>query len=315
MNTPLNRRDFLKYALTAAASVSVGTPSIAGDDNTSSSVPQRTLGSTGETVSLLCMGGYHVGVNSLSDSEAVGLMRTAADEGVTFFDNAWHYHGGRSERRMGKALKDGYRDKVFLMTKHHGRTPSKARKHLEQSLERLEVDTIDLWQFHELNSMKSVDRIYNSGVLEFVRTLQDRGTIRYVGFTGHKHPDVHREMIKRGFDWDTVQCPLNPLDYHYKSFTQNIVPLADENDIGLIAMKTLAFGSLPRNDIASARDCHRFVMSHPVSTICTGMESKQVLRQNLKTVREARAMEVDEMESILAKAKPEAKNGKHEWYK
>ncbi len=311
----VNRRKFLKYAISTAASVSVGSLSASGEEENKGSVPYRKLGSTGETVSLLCMGGYHVGVNSLSEKQSITLMRTAVDEGINFFDNAWHYHGGRSERRMGKALKDGYREKVFLMTKHHGRTPSKAQEHLEQSMERLQVDTIDLWQFHELKTKKAVDRIYNSGVLDYVQKLKDRGTIRYIGFTGHTRPAVHKAMIERGFSWDTVQCPLNPVDYHYRSFTRNIVPLVEKKNMGLIAMKTLVFGSLPRNNIASARDCHRFAMSHPVSTICTGMESMRILKQNLQTVREAEKMEVAEMEKLLAKTRSEAKNGKHEWYK
>ncbi len=310
----IKRREFLKYALTAAASMTVGGGSgVYGAEN---GIPYRSLGTTGEEVSLLCLGGYHIGVESLSEKESIRLMRTAIEEGVNFFDNAWHYHpDGRSERRMGKALQDGYRDGVFLMTKHHGRTPEKAKKHLQDSLERLQVDTIDLWQFHEVLQQDSVDRIYSSGVLDYVQELRDEGTIRYIGFTGHRRPHIHREMIERGFEWDTVQFPVNPLDYHHYSFSREIIPLANKHDIGIIAMKTLASGNLPQRNIMSAQECHRFAMSHPVSTVCTGMESMDELEQNLDTFKNMNPMDERDMDHLIASVEAEGQSGKHEWWK
>lgn len=308
----MDRRSFIQYALSTTASMSIGGWSAL--EASENDMPYRELGATGEQVSLLCLGGDHIGRPD-TDREAVRIMRTAIEEGVNFFDNAWHYNGGGCERRMGKALQDGYRDRVFLMTKHHGRTPGKAEQHLQDSLERLQVDTIDLWQFHHLASMSSVDRIYNSGVLEFAREMQRNGTIRYIGFTGHKHPRIHRAMIERGFDWDTVQCPVNPLDYHYHSFTREIVPLAVEKDIGVIAMKTLAAGNIPSHNLLSAPDTHRYVMSLPVSTICTGMESMSDLKQNLNTVKNKDPMDEQEIDQALNQVETEGSDGRHEVYK
>jgi len=234
-----------------------------------------------------------------SEEKAIKIMRMLIEEGCNFFGNAWHYTNGTSEERMGKALQGGYREKVFLMTKHHGRTPEKAKRHVQDSLRRLQVDTIDLMQFHHLKKMVEVERIYSSGVLDYMRELKKEGTIRYIGFTGHHDPRVHRAMIEGGFDWDTVQMPVNPLDYHYRSFTKQILPLAQENNIAVIAMKTLAAGRIPSRNIVSAPACHRYVMSLPVSTVCTGMESVDVLKQNLNTFKNTPPMGEEEIKTML----------------
>ena len=308
----IGRRSFIKYALSATASISIG--HLSSLDAAENGMPYRKLGTTGEKVSLLTLGGHHVGQPS-TDKDAIKIMRTAIENGVNFFDNAWTYHNGRSERRMGKALQDGYRDQVFLMTKVYARTPGRAKQQLQDSLERLQVDTIDLWQIHSVGEMSSVDQIYNSGMLEFMEEKRKEGTIRYIGFTGHDHPRPHRAMIERGFDWDTVQMPINPLDYHYRSFTKQILPLARKNDIGVIAMKTLAAGEIPSNGLVSAAKCHRYVMSLPVSTVCIGMETMDVLEQNLHTIKKKEPMGEKNIEELLRTTKPLARGGKHEHYK
>jgi predicted aldo/keto reductase-like oxidoreductase len=244
-------------------------------------------------------------------------MRTAIDEGINFFDNAWDYNGGRSEELMGKALLDGYRQKIILMTKHHGRDPKVAQQHLEESLKRLQTDVIDLWQFHEIDEEWEIERIYNSGVLDFAQKAKKEGKIKHIGFTGHFRPALHLEMIFRGFDWETVQMPINILDKHFLSFSNNVLPVAVEKNIGAIAMKTLAGppGVIPKEGIAKAEDAHRFVMTLPVSTVCSGMDSLEVLHKNLKTAREFKPMTEDEMTILLSGVIKYSMNGKYEGYK
>jgi predicted aldo/keto reductase-like oxidoreductase len=275
------------------------------------------LGKTGEKVSLLSVGGYNIGIEDmLSEKESIALMRMAVDEGINFFDNAWEYHEGGSEERMGKALQDGYRDKVFLMTKHHGREPKLAQKHLEDSLRRLRTDVIDLWQFHEIVKPDEPEMIYSSGALDFALKAKEEGKIRYIGFTGHKRPAYLVDMIKRGFEWDTVQMPVNVFDHHYYSFAQEVIPVAREKNIGIIAMKSLGGTvSFPRTGSVTIEECLRFAMTLPVSTLCSGMDSVKVLKENVATARAFAPMEKEEMASVLERTAPYAEDGKHEWYK
>jgi predicted aldo/keto reductase-like oxidoreductase len=218
---------------------------------------------------------------------------------------------------MGKALQDGYRKKILLMTKHHGHDPKTAQEHLEDSLRRLKTDFIDVWQFHEIDEFGEIVNIYSSGALDFATKARDEGKIRYIGFTGHYRPYMHLEMINRGFPWDTVQMPINVLDYHFRSFTNQVLPVAVEKNIGVIGMKSLTgtAENFIKNNIAKPEECIRFAMSMPVSTLCSGMDSMEVLRKNLDIARNFKPMAKDEMETLLAKTASHAANGKYEDYK
>ncbi len=310
---PISRRDFIKYSAASAAALSINGLPLPG--KTRNGVPYRKLGKTGLEVSILSIGGYSIGVDDLTEKESIHLMRTAIDEGINFFDNAWHYHSGGSEERMGKALQDGYRDKVILMTKHHGRTPEHARNHLEDSLRRLQTDHIDVWQFHELDEKWEVDSVYESGVLDYVLKAKEEGKIGHIGFTGHHRPAIHLEMIHRGFDWETIQMPVNVLDQHYYSFSNNVLPVAVERDIGVIAMKTLGGGRFHQEGIITPDEALRFAWSFPVSTVCSGMESMNMLEENIESTRNFQPMDEEEITDILKRTIQYAVGGEYEWYK
>lgn len=312
---PINRRDFLKFAAVCAALPLMPVPATAA---TIQGMPYRVLGATGEKVSLLCVGGFHIGQASVSDAEAESIIRHALDEGVNFLDNAWHYHNGVSERRMGKALKDGYRDKAFLMTKHQGRDGATAQEYLEDSLRRLDVDVIDLWQFHEVNAPDLPGRIHDEGALEYALKARDEGKIRYIGFTGHHIPAFLEEMIARGHAWDACQFPVNIFDHHFESFTQQVMPKAVEKNIGVIGMK--AQGGSPGNisneaGVCTPAECLRFAMMQPVATVCSGMDSMAVLKENIATAKVFKPFEKEELDALLARAEALAMTGEYEPYK
>ena len=280
-------------------------------------MPYRVLGKTGEPVSLLCLGGFHIGRPEQTDQESIAIMRRAVDEGVNFFDNAWQYHEGRSEERMGLALKDGYRDKVFLMTKHKGLDAATAQEHLETSLRRLQVDMIDLWQFHELVHPDQPRRIYENGAIDVALKAKDQGKIRYIGFTGHHINRTHLDMIERGFAWDTLQMPLNLFDYHFRSFQNNVLPVAAAKGMGVIAMKTL--GGSPANFLepgaVSAEECIRYAMDLPVSTVCSGMDSMALLETNLAIAKSFVPLTDEQRNALRERVRPHAAKGMHEVYK
>jgi aryl-alcohol dehydrogenase-like predicted oxidoreductase len=278
-------------------------------------VPLRPLGSTGERVSMLGLGGAHVG--RLADDRAgVDLVRAAIDMGVTFLDNAWEYHGGRSEEIMGKALADGYRSRAFLMTKHHGRDRVTADGHLEDSLRRLRTDVIDLWQFHEVIYQDDPDRIFASGGgIEAADRAKAAGKVRFVGFTGHKDPSILKRMLETGYAWDAVQMPLNVLDAHFRSFEKAVLPILVERGIGVLAMKTLAGGSLPGTGVVSVRDALSYVWSLPVSCLVSGMESTDMLETNVAIARSWRSMGEGRVQPLLERTRPLAAGGRLERYK
>jgi len=311
----MRRREFLKASAVAATGLTLGAaPATESRDG----MPYRTLGKTGEKVSLLCVGGFHLGQESVSEEEAIHIMRTAVDEGVNFFDNAWEYNQGRSEIRMGKALKDGYRDRVLLMTKHKGRDRATAQQQLEESLRRLEVDVIDLWQFHEIVHPDLPARIYGEGAIEYALEAREQGKIRYIGFTGHHMPAYLMEMIDRGFDWQTIQMPLNVFDHHFRSFEKEVLPAAVSKNLGVIAMKTLGGspGNIPGGSkAATVEECLRYAMSLPVSTVCSGMDSMPKLRQNLGVAKSFQPLEDQERTALLARTRPDALEGEFEPYK
>lgn len=306
----MNRRTFLGSSLAGAALL--GMPAWAEKRD---GMPYRDLGKTGEKVSLLCVGGYHIGVDTLSDEESIALMRASVDEGVNFFDNAWAYHNGRSEERMGKALKDGYRDKVFLMTKGQSWNAKDAERFLEDSLRRMDVDMIDLWQVHEVVRPELPGQIYSEGVLEYLEKAKEAGKIRYIGFTGHHLTSTHLEMIERGFPFDTIQMPMGVLDYHYRSFQDNVLPKALEKGIGVLGMKTLAGGGVQKSEAASVEECLRYSMSLPVSTVVSGMRTMDELKANIAAAKGFTPMDEAGMTALRERTKPAGNDGRFEAYK
>lgn len=276
-------------------------------------IPVRTLGSTGVTVTVIGVGGYHIGKDK-DPQLATRIIRTAIDEGITFMDNAWCYNDGESERFMGAALKDGYREKAFLMTKNHGRDAATFRRQLDESLKRLGTDWIDLLQFHEIIHEGEPDRIFSEGAIEEAVKARDEGKIRFIGFSGHRWPRLFEEMLAKDFDWDTVQMPLNLFDYHYRSFTKGILPILVERGIGVIAMKSLAGGKILETDI-SPREAISYTLSLPVHTLISGMDSLEILKTNMDIVRKWQPLSEDERGELLERIAPKAKGGKPEYYK
>ncbi len=309
----LTRRGFLQstaIGLCAGSLVPSAMAASGGGD-----IPTRPLGSTGVNVSILGLGGHHIG-RIRDDPQSVRLIRKAIDLGVTFLDNAWEYHNGRSEELMGKALKDGYRDKAFLMTKHHGRDKKTAMQHLEDSLRRLGTDVIDLWQFHEVVYDDDPKMIFApEGGIEAADLAKKQGKVRFIGFTGHRDPMLHLQMLAYGYPWDAVQMPLNVLDPHYKSFQKHVLPVLTRRNIGVIAMKTMGSGHVLRADVTTPQESFDYVWSQPVSTIVSGMESEQLLDANIALARSFQPMSAEAQAKLLEKTKEVAATGKYEPFK
>jgi aryl-alcohol dehydrogenase-like predicted oxidoreductase len=321
----MERRDFLKSA--AAASVTAAVSTNAQTTRTTASVKRaespnmiyRELGTTGERVSAIGMGGYHLGKQTEA-SESINLIHAGVDRGITFLDNCWDYNEGISEVRMGQALRNGYREKVFLMTKMDGRTAKEYNKQLEESLSRLRTDTIDLVQFHEIIRMEDPDRIFASGgAIEAAIAAKQAGKIRYIGFTGHKDPAVHLRMLetaqKHSFHFDTVQMPINVMDAHFRSFTNEVMPVALKQGIGILAMKT--FGDrfiLDSNTIQPIEALH-YGLTQPVSVVITGIDNMQVLDQAFEAARTFKPLDQAQISSLLARTAAAASEGKFELFK
>ena len=285
----------------------------------SSEMPYRTLGRTGEKVSVVGIGGAHIGFQN-DEKDSIKIIRTAIDNGINFLDNSWDYNNGNSEIRMGKALRDGYRNRVFLMTKIDGQTSESATEQLNESLKRLQTDTIDLLQFHEVIRMSDPERIFAPrGALESVLKAKKAGKVRYIGFTGHKSPAIHLKMLQtaseNSFIFDTVQMPLNVLDVHYNSFEKQVLPELVRNHIGVLGMKPLAEGAILRNKVATAVECLHYAMSLPVSVVITGCDSLAVLEQALKAARTYHPMSEQERSALLSKTVKASEGGKFEQYK
>lgn len=278
-------------------------------------IPKRALGSTGEMVSLLAVGGFHIGLPS-DPKVGIEIIRTAIDNGVNFLDNACCYHNGKSEEIMGEALKDGYREKVVLMTKNHGRDYNTFMKRLEQSLTRLQVDCIDVMQFHEVIHEDEPKRIFEDGAIDAALEAKKAGKIRFIGFTWHKYPSLFLEMLQKDFSWDTVQMPLNVLDHHFfRSFEKEILPKLIERNIGVIGMKSLAGGNLLRVNSIKPEECLRYTMSLPVSTVVVGMESMELLRRNLKIASGFVGLTEEAKANLFNRSKPFGVDGRHEPFK
>lgn len=269
---------------------------------------------------MLGLGGSHIGYSTMSDPLAVRIIRTAIDSGITFMDNSWGYHGGRSERRLGDALKDGYREKAFVMTKIDGRTRKEALKQLDESLRRLKSDSVDLLQHHEIIRFDDVDRIFSAGgALEGLVRAREAGKLRFIGFTGHKDPHIHLYMLeiakKHRFHFDTVQMPLNPMDAHFRSFQKLVLPVLVKERIGVLGMKPIAGGVLLRSKVVTAQECLRYALSLPTSVVITGIDSLRVLRQNLRIAAGFSPMTKAEVTRLLAKTARAASTGEYELFK
>jgi aryl-alcohol dehydrogenase-like predicted oxidoreductase len=282
-------------------------------------IPKRKLGRTGVEVSIIGLGGFHIG-QKLSEQDSIRLIRTAIDGGITFLDNCWDYNGGDSEVRMGKALSEGYRQKVFLMTKIDGRTRKAAADQLDQSLTRLRTEQIDLVQIHEVIRPTDPGRCFDEdGTINALIQARSAGKIRFIGFTGHKDPRIHLAMLHaasaHGFRFDTVQMPLNVMDAHYKSFRKDVLPLLVANQIGVLGMKSMGSGDILKSGVVTAEECLRYALSLPTSVVICGMDSFEVLEQNLRIARTFRPLEDAEMKSLLARTASAASAGEYEAFK
>jgi predicted aldo/keto reductase-like oxidoreductase len=311
----MDRRDFLKTAAGTTVLRSLGSKLY----GTADSFPQRVLGHTGEKVSLIGIGGYHIGKQS-DEQESIRIVRTALDSGVNFLDNCWDYNGGVSEIRMGKALRDGYRQKAFLMTKVDGQTRQAAEQQLEESLRRLQTDHIDLLQFHEVIRETDPARIFGlGGSMEAALAARKQGKIRYIGFTGHKSPNIHLKMLETAFahqfTFDAVQMPLNVMDAHYDSFEKKVLPVLLKHEIGVLGMKPMGDSIILRSKTASATECLHYAMNLPTSVVITGCDSLPILQQALDAARSFRAMGKEEVAQLLAKTASAAGKGEYELYK
>jgi predicted aldo/keto reductase-like oxidoreductase len=266
------------------------------------------------------MGGFHIGQPKLTEEESLRLVRSAIDGGITFMDNSWDYNQGQSEIRMGKALKDGYRQKVFLMTKLDGRTKEEASKQLNESLKRLQVDHIDLIQHHEIIRFDDADRIFaEGGAQEAVQEAKKAGKVRYIGFTGHKDPHIHLYMLevaaRHGFVPDTVQMPVNVMDAHFRSFTKLVLPKLVEQKIGVLGMKSMGDSIILKSGVVKAEECLRYALSQPTSVVITGIDKPEILQQALTVARDFKPMDKAEMAALLARTEKVAAQGQFELFK
>src|ERR1700733_16506 len=321
----MDRRDFLKTATVAAAG-SVASASVEGAQSSNGSrrpesthMIYRELGRTGERVSAIGIGGYHLGKQQDPD-ESIRLLRTAIDRGITFMDNCWDYNGGISEVRMGQALRDGYRQKVFLMTKIDGRDKNTAARQIEQSLGRLQTDVIDLLQFHEVIRLDDPDVIFApGGAIEAVQEARQAGKLRYIGFTGHKDPSVHLRMFetadKHAFHFDTVQMPINVMDAHFRSFLNGVAPVAQQHGTAILAMKTFGDPYILQNKTVTPIEALHFGLNSPAAVVITGIDSPAILDQAFEAVKSFRPMDQQQVTAILAKTKGAAMTGKFELFK
>ncbi|GAC1408242.1 MAG: aldo/keto reductase [Candidatus Velthaea sp.] len=286
-----------------------------------SEIPKRRLGRTNEHVSIIGLGGFHIGKPDIPDGDAIQLIHRAIDRGITFMDNSWDYNAGNSELRMGRALNvGGYRDRVFLMTKVDGRTKASFDEQFEQSLNRLLVDHVDLVQFHENIHANDADRIFApGGAFEAVLAAKQAGKTRFIGFTGHKSPELHLHMIelatKAGFTFDTVQMPLNVMDAHYRSFEKTVVPLARKLDMGVIGMKTFGDRFILDSGALDPIELLQYSMTVSGGTTVTGIDTPEVLEQAIAAATKFVPLDSAKMAELLGKTAALASSGATELYK
>jgi len=315
MNTE-TRRNFMKASAAALLAQQV----IAQTSSASATgMPTRVLGRTGVRVSIAGLGGWHIG-SIKDDNEAIRIMHTAINEGLTFFDNAWDYHDGRSEELMGKALSmESYRAKVFLMTKNCERDYAGSMKNLEDSLRRLKTDHLDLWQFHEMVYDNDPDWVFEKGGIKAALEARKAGKVRFIGFTGHKDPRIHLKMLGKPHDWDTAQMPINVMDPFYRSFEKEVVPECLKKNVGVIGMKGLGGGTDNGRFISHAGmtsdECYRYCLSRPVSVQIMGINSMALLKQDLALARAFKPLTADESKQLLSRVRDVAGDGRHELFK
>lgn len=285
-------------------------------EKNSGGIPIRPLGRTGVSVSILGLGGGHIGRAAIPQQEAVRLIQSGIDQGISFMDNAWEYHDGESEVRMGMAL-EGRRDKVVLMTKVCARDAKTAAAQLDESLTRLRTDVIDVWQFHEVNYDNDPQWLFGpDGAIDAAVKAKQAGKIRFIGFTGHKSPHIFRRMLDVDFDWDTVQMPVSVMDRHYRSFLDEVMPELTRRQIGCIGMKSLGGGGQTVLGAGlTAQECRRYSMSQEISVLVTGVESEQDLNQDLEIARNFTPMTAEEQKELLERVRPVAGDGRFEVYK
>jgi aryl-alcohol dehydrogenase-like predicted oxidoreductase len=285
-----------------------------------STTQYRSLGKTGERVSPIGLGGWHIGLPHVDEQLGFRIVRSAIDRGVTFMDNSWDYNEGASEIRMGRALRDGYRDKAFLMTKIDGRSKREATRQLNESLRRLQTDRIDLVQHHEVIRFDDPHRIFDAeGASAALLDAREAGKIRYIGFTGHKDPRIHLHMLEvakeHAFSFDTVQMPLNVMDAHYRSFEKLVLPELVKQNIGVLGMKSMGNGIILKSGTVTPLECLHYALSLPTSVVITGCDSMELLDQALDAVRTFRPMTVPQREALLAKTRAAAAHGEFEPFK
>ena len=332
----MDRRDVIK-GIGAGLGAAVGTAPVAAladaaaaaiRPTVTSRIPEhpamkyRTLGTTGERLSLIGVGGFHLAkpTSGTTNAEAIGIVHAAIDQGVNFFDNCWDYNNGESEVRLGRALRGGWRDRVFLMTKLDGRTAEAARGQLETSLTRLGTDHLDLVQFHEVIRMDDPERIFApGGALEAMLRARDEGKIRYIGFTGHKSPLIHKHMFEvaeaHGFHFDSVQMPLNIMDAHYDSFQQIVVPIAVRQGTGILGMKAFGDTFIYQSKVVSPIEMLQYPMNLPITVQVTGIDHMPILEQALEAVRTFEPWSEERIASVLDRSAKIAMTGETERYK
>jgi len=315
--TAMTRRKFLQAASATALIAGASQSSWAAE--TKDGIPYRVLGSTGEKVSLVGLGGFHIG-SQADEQESIRIIRTALDGGINFLDNCWDYNDGRSEIRMGKALRDGYRQKAFLMTKIDGHDQKTAARQIDESLTRLQTDHLDLLQFHEVIRPTDPEKILApDGALAAALAAKKAGKIRFLGFTGHKSPDIHLKMLETAFarqiTFDTVQMPLNVMDAHFNSFEKKVLPVLVQHRIGVLGMKPIASGLILKSKTATAVECLHYAMNLLTSVVITGCDSLPILQQALDAARSFRPMDKTQVAELLAKTARAAQDGQFEGYK
>jgi predicted aldo/keto reductase-like oxidoreductase len=318
----MKRREML-WGLPAAAvatwlSRQFGSSALA-DAPKSKAIPRRKLGRTGELVSMVGLGGYHIGIQS-DPKESIRIIRTALDQGINFLDNCWDYNDGQSEIRMGQALRDGYRDKAFLMTKIDGHSREAAARQIDESLRRLQTDHVDLLQVHEVIRPTDPDRVFApGGSMEAILAAKKAGKLRFVGFTGHKSGLIHKQMLdtaaKHDFRFDTVQMPLNVMDHHDAGFEKIVLPMLVEQEIGVLGMKPLGSGIILKSGKVSPIECLHYAMSLPTSVVITGCDSPKILQQALIAARTFRPLTEPARNALLAKTRDASNAKKFELYK
>lgn len=309
------RRDFLKQAAAGATLAALAENVLAQTRSSSATgMPTRVLGRTGERVSILCLGGWHLG-SIKDDAAAVRLVQTSIDEGMTFLDNCWDYHDGRSEELMGRGL-EGRRDKAFLMTKNCERDYAGSMRCLEDSLRRLRTDRIDLWQFHEMVYDNDPDWVFEKGGIKAAREAQKAGKVRFIGFTGHKDPRIHLKMLGKPHDWDAAQMPINALDAHYRSFQKEVVPACLKKNVGVIGMKGFGGGDgIARGAGLTPAEAYRYSLSQPVASQVVGMTSLEQLEENVALARGFKPLSDAERTALVERVRAVATDGRFELFK